>query len=46
VTGVNKKGKKLDRMMPVASFGKLDDTEMHALYAYLMSQPAKPFGGR
>jgi mono/diheme cytochrome c family protein len=46
VTGVDKRGKKLDSMMPVASFGKLDDVEMHALYAYLMSLPPRAFGQR
>jgi len=33
-------------MMPVSTLGKMDDTEMHALYAYLMSLPPRPFGGR
>jgi len=45
-TGVNKKGKKLDPMMPTESLAKLDDVEMHALFAYLASLPARPFGGR
>jgi mono/diheme cytochrome c family protein len=41
-----KDGRKLDSMMPVESFGQFDDVEMQALYSYLMSRPAKPFGGR
>jgi cytochrome c553 len=45
-TGVSKSGKKLDPMMPVESYGKMDDTELHALWAHLQSQPARPFGGR
>jgi hypothetical protein len=45
-TGVNKSGKKLDPMMPVESYSKLDDTELHALWDYLSTLPARPFGGR
>lgn len=45
-TGINKKGKKLDPMMPTAALAKLDDVEMHALFAYLASLPPRPFGGR
>jgi cytochrome c553 len=46
-TGKRKQdGRKLDPMMPVASFGQFDDVEMQALYSYLQSLPAKPFGGR
>jgi hypothetical protein len=45
-TGVNKSGKKLDPMMPVESYSKLDDTELHALWDYLSTVPARPFGGR
>jgi hypothetical protein len=46
-TGKRKKdGRKLDPMMPVESFGQFDDVEMQALFSYLMSRPAKPFGGR
>lgn len=44
--GVRKDGTKVDPMMPTEAFGKLDDTEKHALYAYLMSLPPKPFGNR
>jgi hypothetical protein len=45
-TGIRKDGRKLDPMMPVEAFGNFDDTEMHALYAYLMSLPGREFGGR
>jgi cytochrome c553 len=46
-TGKRKQdGRKLDAMMPVESFGQFDDIEMQALYSYLQSLPAKPFGGR
>jgi hypothetical protein len=46
-TGKRKQdGRKLDEMMPVESFGQFDDVEMQALYSYLMSLPAKPFGNR
>jgi hypothetical protein len=33
-------------MMPTAAYGKLDDVEMHALWAYLTSLPPRPFGAR
>jgi hypothetical protein len=46
-TGKRKKdGRKLDSMMPIESFGQFDEVEMQALFSYLMSLPAKPFGGR
>jgi mono/diheme cytochrome c family protein len=45
-TGIDKSGKKLADMMPIAAVAKLDDTEMHALWAYLSSLPPQPFGGR
>jgi cytochrome c553 len=45
-TGINKQGKKLDAMMPISAFGKLDDLEMQALFAYLTSLPPRPFGAR
>ncbi|HEX2877007.1 MAG TPA: c-type cytochrome [Polyangiaceae bacterium] len=46
-TGKRKKdGRQLAPMMPVESFGKFDDVEMQALYSYLMSLPATPFGQR
>ena len=37
---------KLAPMMPVESFGQFDDVEMQALFSYLQSLPAKPFGAR
>lgn len=45
-TGVRKNGKKVDPLMPVESFGKLEEIEKRALFAYLQSVPAVPFGGR
>jgi hypothetical protein len=45
-TGIRKDGRKLDPLMPVEAFGNFDDTEMRALYAYLMSLPGREFGGR
>jgi hypothetical protein len=45
-TGQSKSGKKLDPMMPVESYSKLDDTEMQALWAFLSALPTRPFGGR
>jgi cytochrome c553 len=45
-TGIRKDGRKLDPMMPVEAFGNFDDTEMRALFAYLMSLPGREFGGR
>ena len=46
-TGKRKKdGRKLDSMMPVESFGQFDDVEMQALFGYLQSLPATPFGQR
>jgi hypothetical protein len=45
-TGVRRDGRKLDPMMPVEAFGQFDDTEMQALYTYLMSLPGREFGGR
>jgi mono/diheme cytochrome c family protein len=41
-----KNGKPLDPFMPVENWKNLDDTEMHALWAYLQTVPARPFGGR
>lgn len=45
-TGVRRDGRKLDPMMPVESFGKFDDLEMRALFAYLQTLPPTPFGNR
>lgn len=46
VQGVKKNGKKLDPFMPISGFGKMDETEKKALWAYLSTLPALPFGGR
>lgn len=46
-TGKRKQdGRKLDKMMPVESFGQFDEVEMQALFSYLQSVPPKPFGSR
>lgn len=45
-TGVLKNGKKADPMMPYESFGKMDDVEKRALFAYLREVPPLAFGGR
>jgi hypothetical protein len=46
-TGKRKQdGRKLDKMMPVESFGGFDELEMQALFSYLQSVPPKPFGSR
>lgn len=46
-TGKRKKdGRQLDPMMPVESFGQFDEVEMQALFSYLQSLAAKPFGDR
>ena len=44
--GVNKDGKKLDPMMPLATLKAMDEVEREALWAFLQSVPAKPFGER
>jgi mono/diheme cytochrome c family protein len=45
-TAVRKNGKPLDPFMPVEAWRNFDDTEMHAIWAFLQSLPPKPFGGR
>ena len=45
-TGIRRNGKTLDPMMPVTELGKFNQTERQALWAYLQTVPAKPFGGR
>lgn len=45
-TGVRPDGSKLDPMMPVATLAAMNDVEKKALWLYLRSVPAKPFGGR
>lgn len=39
-------GRELDPFMPWKTYSHLDDTEVAALWAYLRSVPAKPFGSR
>lgn len=45
-TATRKNGKPLDPLMPVEALRNMDDTEKHALFAYLMSVPPVPFGNR
>ncbi len=45
-TGQRKSGKALDPFMPVENWKNLDDTEMHALWAYLKTLPTTPYGER
>jgi cytochrome c5 len=44
--GVRPDGKRLDPFMPFDATAKLDDTEKHALWAYLQTLPPRPFGQR
>jgi mono/diheme cytochrome c family protein len=44
--GQRKNGNALDSLMPIESWKNLDDTEVHALWAYLRSLPPMPFGRR
>jgi cytochrome c5 len=44
--GVRKNGQKLDPFMPIESWSQFDDTEMHALWAYLRTLPPTPLGNR
>jgi len=44
--GERKNGKKLDPFMPIENYGKTDDLEKHALFAYLQTLAPMPFGGR
>jgi hypothetical protein len=45
-TGIRKNGQALDPFMPRTAFVNYDDTERHALWAYLQSVPAMPAGQR
>ena len=45
-TGKRRDGTPLKPLMNVDALRKMNDTELHALWAYLQSVPAKPFGGR
>lgn len=44
--GLRKNGKKLDPFMPIAAFGQMDETEKKALWSYLVTVDARPFGER
>ncbi len=44
--GDRKNGQKLNPFMPIEAFGKLDEVEKKALWAFLEKLPAKPFGER
>jgi hypothetical protein len=44
--GIRKNGKKLDPFMPIEAFGKQDEIEKRALFAWLQSLPPTPFGNR
>ena len=45
-TGVRKSGRQLNPFMPVDAWKNFDDTEMHALWAYLRTLQPTPFGTR
>jgi mono/diheme cytochrome c family protein len=45
-TGLRPDGRKLDPMMPVQALNAMNETEKSALWEFLRSQPARPFGGR
>lgn len=45
-TGVRKNGKKIDPFMPISAFGQMDETEKKALWSYLTTVEARPFGQR
>lgn len=45
-TSTRKDGRKLASFMPTEAVAGMDDTERHALWAYLQSLPPKPFGER
>jgi len=45
-TGNRKNGQKLKPFMPLSAFKNYDDTERHALFAYLQTLPPTPFGNR
>jgi len=45
-TGLRPDGRKLHPMMPVQSLNNLNEVEKRALWEYLRSLPARPFGSR
>ncbi len=42
--GLRRNGERLNPFMPIGALGKLNDTEMRALWAYLRTLPPRPFG--
>jgi hypothetical protein len=44
--GIRKNGKTLDPFMPIECWKNFDDTEMHALWAYVQTLPPRPLGER
>jgi mono/diheme cytochrome c family protein len=45
-TGIKQNGRQLNPFMPIATLRAMNPTERSALWAYLQSLPAKPFGER
>jgi hypothetical protein len=45
-TGERKNGKRLDPLMPIELWKNFNDTEMHAVWAYLRTLPPMQFGQR
>jgi mono/diheme cytochrome c family protein len=45
-TGRGRDGRQLSAFMPTQILRNMDETERHALWAYLQSLPPRPFGGR
>jgi cytochrome c553 len=44
--GVRPDGRRLDAFMPFSTYGRMKDAELHALWMYLRSVPAKPTGNK
>ena len=44
--GVRPDGRRLDPFMPFATYSRMTDDELHALWMYLRSVPAKPTGNK
>ena len=44
--GLKKDGNKLDPFMPIDAFSKMNEVERQALWAYLVTVQAQPFGAR
>ena len=45
-TGRRPDGTTIDEFMPWRILGRMTDEEIHALWSYLRSVPAKPFGNK